>query len=174
MSGQRTKAVGIVLAVTVLGATSTVARAQSQTTESTTTTTTAPPPPPPVVQVPPPVVQQPAPVVVQPSPPAVPAKQKQVVMETHSENYMATIAKSVFFGALAGGLVGTAVYFIDHENHPRNIAYWGAGGALVGGAVGLVQIAVDEHRNEQALSSMERKHARERGIAFVPTLSRRF
>jgi hypothetical protein len=172
MIGQRWKLWGMVVTVAAICATASSAQAQAQTTESTSTTTTNTPPPPvaPVVQAP----AAPQPVVVQPTAPAAPVKQKQVVTETHSENYMLTIAKSVFFGALAGGVVGTAVYFLDHENHPRNIAYWGAGGALVGGAVGLVQIAVNENRTEQAVSSMEGKRARERGIAFVPTLSLAF
>jgi hypothetical protein len=171
MSGQRWKLWGMVVTVAAFCMTASAAQAQSQTTESTTTTTNTPPPPAaPVVQVP----AAPQPVVVQPTAPAAPVKQKQVVTETHSENYMLTMAKSIFFGALAGGLVGTAVYFLDHETHPRNIAYWGAGGAVLGGAVGLIQIAVNENRTEQAVSSMERKRARERGIAFVPTLSLAF
>jgi hypothetical protein len=171
MSGQRWKLCLMALAAALVCATASSAQAQSQTSSTTTTTTPAPAPAPSssttvVTPAPPAPAQQP--VVVEPAAPAAPVKQKQVVTETHSENYMVTVAKSVFFGAVAGALVGTAVYFIDHENHPRNIAYWGAGGALVGGAVGLVQIAVNENRTEQAVSSMEQKRAKERGVAFVP------
>jgi hypothetical protein len=156
----------MVVAVAVLFGGASGAYAQSQTTETTSTTVTAPPAPQPVVTQP-----APAPVVVQPAPsPAAPSKSKQVITETHSENYMLTIAKSVFFGAVAGALVGTAVYFIDHENHPRNIAYWGAGGAVAGGVVGLVQIAVNENRTEQAVSSMEQKSGKPQGVAFMPRL----
>jgi hypothetical protein len=146
-------------------ATASIAQAQTETTETTTTTTTPPPPPAPVVV---PAQPAPQPVVIEPTPAPAPVKQKQVITDTHSHNYMATIAESVFFGALAGALVGTAVYVVDHETHPRNIAFWGAGGAIVGGTIGLVQIAVEEGRTERAVSSMERKTARERGIAFVP------
>jgi hypothetical protein len=159
---------GVAIVMTVLCATASIASAQTETQTTETTTTTATPPPPA------PVIAQPAPqpVVVQPAAPAAPVKQKQVVTDTHSHNYMATIAESVFFGALAGALVGTAVYIVDHENHARNIAYWGAGGAIVGGTIGIVQVAVDENRTERAVSgvepSMERKNARERGFAFMP------
>jgi hypothetical protein len=172
MSGQRWKLLVMAVAAAVVCATASGAQAQSQTSSTTTTTSPAPAPAP---AAPSTTVVEPAPaqqpVVVQPAAPTAPAKQKQVITETHSENYMLTMAKSVFFGAVAGALVGTAVYFADHETHPRNIAYWGAGGAIVGGAVGLVQIAVNENRTEQAVSSMERKRAKERGVAFVPTLT---
>src|SRR5690349_7135173 len=50
-----------------------------------------------------------------------PVKQKTVVAETHQENYMLTVAKSVFFGAVAGALVGSAIYFIGNDSKPVSI-----------------------------------------------------
>ena len=100
-----------------------------------------------------------------------PTKQTNVISETHSENYMATIAKSVFYGAVAGALVGSAVYFIDRDDvRPVTIAYWGAGGALVGAAAGAVQIAVTESRNERALSYQFRDRKANHDVAFMTTL----
>jgi uncharacterized protein YcfJ len=65
-------------------------------------------------------------------------------------NYMTTIALSALMGAVAGGLVGGAVYFIGDRNDAQNIAYWAAGGVLVGSAVGLVQILTEETRASEA------------------------
>ncbi len=65
-------------------------------------------------------------------------------------NYMTTIAVSALMGAVAGGLVGGAVYFIGDRNHAQNIAYWAAGGVLVGAGVGLVQILAEESRASEA------------------------
>jgi uncharacterized protein YcfJ len=65
-------------------------------------------------------------------------------------NYMTTIAVSALMGAVAGGLVGGAVYFLGDRNHAENIAYWAAGGVLVGSGVGLVQILTEESRASEA------------------------
>jgi hypothetical protein len=65
-------------------------------------------------------------------------------------NYMATVAGSALFGAVAGALVGGAIYYLGDQNHPANIAYWAAGGVLVGTGVGLTQIMVQESRASQA------------------------
>lgn len=103
-------------------------------------------------------------VVVEPTPPAQPAvvaptpvepaPRKVVETDTHSHNYVGTVAWSAIGGAVLGALVGTAIYYIDKDNHPsaHNIAYWAAGGVLVGAGVGLVQVMVEESRTSNALS----------------------
>ena len=65
-------------------------------------------------------------------------------------NYMGTIAGSALMGAVAGALVGGAIYYLGDQNHPANIAYWAAGGVLVGTGVGFTQIMVQESRASQA------------------------
>jgi hypothetical protein len=147
--------------------------AQSVTTEKQTVN--APAPPATTVQTTTPVAAAPAQPVAQAVPvqtSPVSSSNKTVVAETHHENYMLTVAKSVFFGAVAGALVGSAIYFIGgREAKPVSIGYWTAGGALVGVAAGLVEVAVNESRTEQAVSSiMEQKDSHPRGIAFVPRL----
>jgi hypothetical protein len=92
-----------------------------------------------------PVAAQPAVVDVEPSHRAV---VRADVSPPH--NYMATIAGSAFLGAAAGALIGGAIYFLDNQSHPYNIAYWAAGGVLVGTGVGLTQILVQESRASQA------------------------
>jgi hypothetical protein len=147
------------LALSFAGAT---AQAQSVTTEKQTVNS------PPaasagttVVQAPPQQVQ------VQPTPTV--NSSKQVVTETHSENFMGTIAKNVFFGAIAGGLVGGAIYFIDRDNiRPVTVAYWASGGALVGAAVGIVELSMREDRNERAVSQL--LGGKRANVAFVPRL----
>jgi hypothetical protein len=96
------------------------------------------------------------PVVVQPTqapaaqPVAVEPSHQTVVHESEPHNYMATIAGSAFMGAVAGALVGAAIYYLGDQNHATNIAYWAAGGVLVGTGVGLAQIMVQESRVSQA------------------------
>ena len=70
-------------------------------------------------------------------------------------NYMSTIAISALMGAVAGALVGGAIYYLDDEprGNARNIAYWAAGGVLVGTGVGLTQVLVQENRATDATSS---------------------
>ena len=68
-------------------------------------------------------------------------------------NYMSTIAVSAFMGAVAGVLVGGAIYYLDSPRHDaRNIGYWAAGGVLVGTGVGLTQVLVQESRVSDATS----------------------
>jgi hypothetical protein len=149
------------------------AQAQTTTTEqqqtTTGTTTTAAPAVQPVQAAP--VVQAPAPVQAVPAATG-PTKSRQVNVETHSENYMLTVAKSTFFGAVAGAIIGGAIYFIDRDNvRPVTVAYWASGGALVGAAAGVIQVAVSEGRTERATSSlMEQRTRRATGVAFVPQL----
>jgi hypothetical protein len=91
-----------------------------------------------VVQTPPPA----QPTVVEPTPVATDVGPRKVVQtDTHSHNYVGTIAWSAIGGAVLGALVGTA-----------NIAYWAAGGVLVGAGVGVVQVMVEESRTSSALS----------------------
>jgi hypothetical protein len=73
-----------------------------------------------------------------------------VVHEEPNHNYMSTIAISALMGGVAGALVGGAIYYLDDQNHPQNIAYWAAGGVLVGTGVGLVQIMAQESRVNNA------------------------
>jgi hypothetical protein len=158
--------------VAMIAATASNAWGQSVTTEKQTVTSPAPAAT--TVQTTTPVAAPVAPA--QPVAQAVPVqsepvRQKTVVAETHQENYMLTVAKSVFFGAVAGALVGSAIYFIGNDTRPVTIGYWTAGGALVGVAAGLVQVAVNESRTEQAVSGiMEQKGNHSRGFAFVPRL----
>ncbi len=73
-----------------------------------------------------------------------------VVHEEPNRNYMSTIAISALMGGVAGALVGGAIYYLDDQNHPQNIAYWAAGGVLLGTGVGLVQIMTQESRINNA------------------------
>ena len=115
--------------------------------------TTAPAPAPapqvnPTVNVQPvqPVETAPAPVVAPP--------QRTVVTEDKPHNYMATITVSALLGAVAGALIGGAIYYIDTpREHPERIGYWAAGGVLVGTGIGLINLVVDENRAERAVST---------------------
>ena len=69
-----------------------------------------------------------------------------VVHEERPHNYMTTIAVSALMGAVAGALVGGAIYYLGSQDHAARIGYWAAGGVLVGTGVGLVQLAVQESR----------------------------
>lgn len=81
------------------------------------------------------------------------APRKTVVTETRPTNYMATIAVSAFMGAVAGALIGGAIYYLDDQNNPENIAYWAAGGVLVGTGIGVVNVLVQESRADAAVAS---------------------
>src|SRR5207344_337229 len=121
------QAIGIVLGFLVMGA-SRLALADSVVVQPAPAATPAPAPG--------------APVVVQPTQPAAAApvavdtepSRKSVVHADVSppHNYMGTIAGSALMGAVAGALVGGAIYYLGDQNHPANIAYWAAGGVLVG------------------------------------------
>jgi hypothetical protein len=105
-------------------------------------------------------VQAPAQVNVQPAQPVQAAPtyvepHRTVVTEDKPHNYMATIAVSALMGAVAGALIGGAIYYLDNQDHPRNIAYWAAGGVLVGTGVGLINVMVDESRAERAVASRD-------------------
>jgi len=65
-------------------------------------------------------------------------------------SYMSTIAVSALMGAVAGGLVGGAIYFLGDRNHAENIGYWAAGGVLVGTGVGIVEIIVQQNTASEA------------------------
>jgi hypothetical protein len=100
-------------------------------------------------------VQAPAQVNVQPAEqaPVAPAPHKTVVTEDHPHNYMATIAVSALMGAVAGALIGGAIYYLDTpREHPERVGYWAAGGVLVGTGVGLINVMADESRSERAVS----------------------
>lgn len=108
---------------------------------------------------PPSPTPQAQPVVVEPGVPAsqtvVPAPGPTKVVHAEVEgphNYMTTVAVSALMGALAGGLVGGAVYYLGDRNHAQNIAYWAAGGVLVGAGVGVAQILVQENQVSRATS----------------------
>jgi len=98
----------------------------------------------------------PAPVVVEPQTqaPVVAPAHSSTVVEHENRNYMETIAVSALMGAVAGVLVGGAIYYLaDNRTHAPRILYWGAGGVLVGTAVGLTQLAVQESRVDRATAS---------------------
>jgi hypothetical protein len=103
-------------------------------------------------------VQAPAQVNVQPAQPVeaapvVAPTQRTVVTEDRPHNYMATIAVSALMGAVAGALIGGAIYYLDTpREHPERVGYWAAGGVLVGTGIGLINIMVDESRAERAVS----------------------
>jgi hypothetical protein len=96
---------------------------------------------------------------VQPAPqpveavPAVAPTQRTVVTEDKPHNDMATIAGSALMGAVAGALIGGAVYYLDTpREHPERIGYWAAGGVIVGTGIGLINVMADESRAERAVS----------------------
>lgn len=82
------------------------------------------------------------------------APHKTVVTEDRPHNYMATIAGSAFLGAVAGALIGGAIYFLDTpRDHGERIGYWAAGGVLVGTGIGIINVMADESRAERAVST---------------------
>ena len=86
--------------------------------------------------------------------PAVAPTQRSVITEDKPHNYMATIAGSAFLGAVAGALIGGAIYFLDTpRDHAERIGYWAAGGVLVGTGIGIINVVADENRAERAVSS---------------------
>jgi hypothetical protein len=94
------------------------------------------------------------PVVVEPTPAPAPAPRKTVVTESAPpRSMMGTIAVSALMGALAGGLIGGAIYFLDDQENPERIGYWAAGGVLVGTGIGIINVVTDESRAERAVSS---------------------
>jgi hypothetical protein len=97
-------------------------------------------------------VQQPVAPMVQPVQPVEAAPRRTVITETRPTNYMATIAVSAIMGAVAGALIGGAIYYLDDQNNPQNIAFWAAGGVLFGTGVGLVNVAVQESRADAAVA----------------------
>jgi hypothetical protein len=100
----------------------------------------------------PPAAVQPEPVVVPVVAPVPPPPRREVVHH-HDDSYMSTIAVNALMGALAGALVGGALYYLeDNRTHVQRIAYWAAGGVLVGAGVGVVQIMV-ESRTETIAES---------------------
>jgi len=140
------QAIGIVLGLLLMGA-SRLALADSVVVQPAPAATPAPAPGAPVVVQPAPAPAAAAPVAVDTEP-----SRKAVVHADVSppHNYMATIAGSALFGAVAGALVGGAIYYLGDQTHPANIAYWAAGGVLVGTGVGFTQIMVQESRASQA------------------------
>lgn len=107
-----------------------------------------PAPAPPQVQVAPATVPvAAAPVVEEPS------RRTTVVHEDSPHNYMTTIAVSAIMGAVAGALIGGAIYYLGNQDHAARIGYWAAGGVLVGTGVGLTQIVVQENRADAAVAS---------------------
>ena len=85
--------------------------------------------------------------------PAASPSRRTVHTEHEPKPFMSTIALSAFMGALAGGLVGGAIYFLDDQEHPERIGYWAAGGVLVGTSIGIINVVSDESRAERAVSS---------------------
>ena len=110
--------------------------------------TPQPSPPPPATAV------QPEPVVAPVVAPVAPAPRREVVHH-HDDSYMSTIAVNALMGALAGALVGGALYYLeDNRTHAQRIAYWAAGGVLVGAGVGVVQIMVESRTETVAQSRL--------------------
>lgn len=79
---------------------------------------------------------------------------KTVVTEDQPHNYMSTIAVSALMGAVAGALIGGAIYVLDTpRDHPERVGYWAAGGVIVGTGIGIINVMADESRSERAVSS---------------------
>jgi hypothetical protein len=98
---------------------------------------------------------------VQPAQPVQPVEQAPVVVPPHrtvvtedtSHNYMATITVSALLGAVAGVLIGGAIYVLDTpRDHAERVGYWAAGGVLVGTGIGIINVMSDESRAERAVS----------------------
>jgi hypothetical protein len=95
---------------------------------------------------------QPAPQPVEAVPAVVPTH-RTVVTEDKPHNFMATIAVSALMGAVAGALIGGAIYYLDTpREHPERVGYWAAGGVLVGTGIGIINVMADESRAERAVS----------------------
>lgn len=114
-----------------------------------------------------PVAAAPAPVVAQA--PVVVPPQREVVH--HQEgSYMGTIAINALFGALAGGLVGGAIYYLaDNQNHAQRIAYWAAGGVVVGAGVGVIQVMADNRVESVAMAKLPHDPAPTYRLALLTT-----
>ena len=86
--------------------------------------------------------------------PVVAPTQRTVVTEDRPHNYMATIAGSAFLGAVAGALIGGAIYFLDTpRDHAERVGYWAAGGVLVGTGIGIINVVADESRADRAVAN---------------------
>ena len=82
-----------------------------------------------------------------------PGRNRSTIVEHEDHNFMATIAVSAIMGAVAGVLIGGAIYYLDGRDHPERIGIWAAGGVLVGTGVGLTQVMVqNSHVNEAAVT----------------------
>lgn len=67
-------------------------------------------------------------------------------------NYMVTITRSAFMGALLGAMVGGSFYLISRfDISPWTIAYFTAGGVFFGATMGLVEISIRESRIERQM-----------------------
>ena len=100
-----------------------------------------------------PAAPAPAPVAAPVVAPVVAPPARREVVHHHEGSYMSTIALNALFGALAGGLVGGALYYLeDNQTHAQRIGYWAAGGVLVGAGVGIVQIMVQENDHTETAS----------------------
>jgi len=96
--------------------------------------------------------------------------QRREVVHHHDGNYMGTIALNALFGALAGGLVGGAIYYLaDDQNHAQRIAYWAAGGVIVGAGVGIVQVMEDNRTETVAMSRLPKDPAPTYRLALLTT-----
>jgi|GEM_PF-2325692 len=101
--------------------------------------------------------------------PVAAAPQREVVHH-HEGSYMGTIALNALFGALAGGLVGGAIYYLaDNQEHAQRIAYWAAGGVLVGAGVGIIQITADNRTESVAMSRLPHDPAPTYRLALLTT-----
>lgn len=110
-----------------------------------------------------------APVAATPVAPVAAAPQHEVVHH-HEGSYMGTIALNALFGALAGGLVGGAIYYLaDNQEHAQRIAYWAAGGVLVGAGVGVIQVTADNRTESVAMSRLPHDPAPTYRLALLTT-----
>jgi MFS family permease len=95
---------------------------------------------------------------------------RREVVHHHEGSYMGTIALNALFGAVAGGLVGGALYYLsDDQTHAQRIAYWAAGGVLVGAGIGVVQIMADSRTESVAMSRLPHDPAPTYRLALLTT-----
>lgn len=71
--------------------------------------------------------------------------------EPRTPEYMLTITRGAFFGAILGGLVGGSIYMLSgRQLTPWVIGYSAAGGVFFGTLVGTLEVATRESRARPA------------------------
>lgn len=90
-----------------------------------------------------------------------------------SPDYMVTITRSAYLGALLGALVGGSFYILTGRDYsPWVIGYSAAGGVFLGAMVGTLEVATRESRERQRLQTFDDQlhDERQRRTFSEPTL----